>query len=257
MTPDWFPTADTWAAWAQWATAIIAIGAAVFAYQQVKLARETRERVAQPDVVVYIDHNEVRHYLDLVIKNFGQTTAYNIRLKLPPLRVAPFTNQITGEEVTHLWLPKTIAVLAPNQEWRTVWDSAVRREDYRKKHKESLASSFVGSVEFDDKMIADKPSYSNPISLDANMFYNTTWIRRNESKTAKDALYAIADTLRSYQREHHGVWVYTVPGDEERRRREAEFIEDEREREEFLRDIRVIRDHTDGDDTRPDNPREG
>jgi len=38
------------------------------------------------------------------------------------------------------------------------------------KHGEDLRSNFVGSVEFDDKMLADKPSYSNPISLDAKMF---------------------------------------------------------------------------------------
>jgi len=63
----------------------------------VREARETRERVAQPDVVVYVDHHAVRRYLDLVIRNFGQTTAYNVRLTLPDLQMAPYTNQITGE----------------------------------------------------------------------------------------------------------------------------------------------------------------
>lgn len=217
MIPDWFPDADTWTAWAQWATVAIAFGAALFAYQQVELARETRERVAQPDVVVYIDHNEIRHYLDLVIKNFGQTTAYNIQLKLPPLQVAPYTSNLTGEQVTHLWLPETIAVLAPGQEWRTVWDSAVRREDYRKKHGEDLRTKFVGRVEFDDKVVGGK-SYFNPISLDANMFYNTTWVQRREDKTVKDALYDIAGTIKSFKQEHHGIWVYTVSGEDERRR---------------------------------------
>ncbi len=236
------------AAISQAATVLVAGVALIYARGQVREARETRERVAQPDVAVYIDHHDVRHYLDLVIKNFGQTTAYNVRLTLPPLQVAPYTNQITGEEVTSLWLPDTIAVLAPGQEWRTVWDSAVRREDYRKKHREDLRSHFVGSVEFDDKMLADKPSYSNPISLDAKMFWNTTWIRQNEGKTVKDALYDIAGTIKSYKREHDGIWVYTVPGDEERRRRELEFIEDERAREQMLRELGVIRDTPQSDD---------
>src|ERR1700761_4825148 len=40
------------------------------------------------------------------------------------------------------------------------------------KHGEDLRSNFVGSVEFDEKMLADKPSYSNPISLDPKMFWN-------------------------------------------------------------------------------------
>lgn len=237
------------AAVSQAATVGVAGWALIYARGQVREARETRERVAQPDVVVYIDHHQVRHYLDLVIKNFGQTTAYNVRLTLPPLQVAPFTNQITGEEVTSLWLPETIAVLAPGQEWRTVWDSAVRREDYRRKHGEELRTKFVGSVEFDDKMI-DGKSYSNPISLDAKMFHNTTWIRQNKSKSVEDALYDIAGTVKSFQNERHGVWVYTATGDEERNRRELEFIEDRREYEEMMRDMGVIRDTPTSDDTK-------
>ncbi|MDT5016349.1 MAG: hypothetical protein QOD39_2509, partial [Mycobacterium sp.] len=205
--------------------------------------------------VVYTDHHRVRHYLDFVVKNFGQTTAYNIRLTLPPLKVAPYTNQITGEEVKHLWVPTTIAVLAPGQEWRTVWDSAIRRDRYRKRGGE-LQTQFVGRVDFDDKMNEPNMSYSNPISLDANMFHNTTWVRQSESKNIKDALYDIAGTMKSYKTEHNGIWVYTVPGDEERRRRESEFIEDQAEREEFLRDIGVVRDHTDAEETQQEGPQE-
>jgi hypothetical protein len=126
------------AAISQAATVLVAGVALVYARGQVKEARETRERVAQPEVVVYVDHHKVRRYMDLVIKNFGQTTAYNIRLTLPPLLVAPFTSRLTGEEVTSLWVPETIAVLAPGQEWRTGWDSAVRREAYFKKYKKEL-----------------------------------------------------------------------------------------------------------------------
>lgn len=246
MIPEWFPDAATWAAWAQWATAAIAVGAAIFAYQQVKLARETRERVAQPDVVVYIDHHRVRHYLDLVIKNFGQTTAYNVRLMLPPLQVAPYTNQNTGEEITNLWVPETIAVLAPGQEWRTVWDSAIRRENYRKKHGEELPRSFTGRVDFEDEVVYGR-SYSNPISLDAKMFHNTTWIRESKSNSVENALYDIAGSLKGFQNERHGVWVYTATGDQERNRREQEHIEDLRENEEFMRELGVIRDDDDAD----------
>jgi hypothetical protein len=151
-------------------------------------------------------------YMDLVVKNFGQTAAYNIRLTLPPLQVAPFKSQITGELVEPLSIPESIAVLAPGQEWRTLWDSAVRREKY----KGELQTQFVGRVEFDDKLIPDKPSVCNPISLDINTFWNTTWIERTTNKTVEDALYDIAGTLKGYKQEHDGIWVYTVPGDEER-----------------------------------------
>lgn len=206
-------TADAWAAFAQWVTAAIALGAAVFAYFQVIEARKTREKVAQPDVVVYIEHseNDWQHF-DLVIKNYGQTPAYNIQLTLPPLQRVPLTNGVTGEEVTEVYVPKSIAVLAPGQEWRSMWDDATERE----KHKESLRTQFVGSVSFDDKMVPDKASYSNPISLDTNMFYNTMRVGVTEkSRTTEKALYEIAGTLKGFTKEHGGVWVYAVPGEDE------------------------------------------
>jgi hypothetical protein len=204
--------ADAWAALAQWVTAAIALGAAVFAYFQVIEARRTRERVAQPDVVVFIDHNPVNwHYMDLVIKNLGQTPAYNIRIKLPPLQVVPFENESTGEQVTTHYVPTNIAVLAPGQEWRSAWESGIEIENYEG----DLPSNYVGSVHFDDKMNADKPSFENPISLDINMFRDTHQISREKSRTVEKALYEISGTLKGYKRQHHGIWVYTVNGEDE------------------------------------------
>ena len=216
--PAWFPDADTWAAWAQWVTAAIAFGAGIFAFQQVKEARETRERVAQPEVVVFVDHHQVRRYVDLVIKNFGQTSAYNIRVSLSEsLQVAPFKNQIDGKLVTHLRVPENIVVLAPGQEWRTVWDSAVRREKYKGP---PLTDKYGGVVRFDDKVDGpDKRTYSNPIALDIRIFWNTMWIEQKKGNTVESHLRDIATTLESYKEEHDGIWVYTVPGDEERAHR--------------------------------------
>ena len=206
-------TADAWAAVAQWVTAVIAGGALIYARGQVKEARETRERVAQPDVVVYIERDPHNwHYMDLVVKNFGQTPAYNVRLTLPRLEVVPWENRVTGEQVNELWVPKSIAVLAPGQEWRTSWDSGIEREEYEGE----LKSQFVGRVEFDDKMNPDKPSYLNPISLDANMFRNSLYVTTEKGKSAEKALYKIADTLNGYTTQHKGVWVYTMAGEDER-----------------------------------------
>jgi hypothetical protein len=68
------------------ATVVIAGLAAWFARGQVLEARETRRAVAQPNVVVFADLSPQNwHYLDFVIKNFGETPADNIRLTLPPL----------------------------------------------------------------------------------------------------------------------------------------------------------------------------
>lgn len=135
------------AAVAQVATVVVAIGAAVYARGQLREAKQTRERVAQPEVVVFVDPHQVRRYIDLVIKNFGQTTAYNVKITLPPLEVAPYNNQHDGKKVTHAHVPDRIPVLAPGQEWRSLWDSMVRREKYSG----TLQDQYGGLVEFDDK----------------------------------------------------------------------------------------------------------
>jgi hypothetical protein len=198
---------------AQALTVGVAGWALIYARGQVKEARETRERVAQPDVVVYVDHNQNDwQYIDLVIKNFGQTPAYNVRLTLPPLKRVPFENAMTGEEITEVWVPTSIAVLAPGQEWRTMWDDGEDIAEYEGE----LTSKFVGSVEFDDKMNADKPSFTNPISLDTRMFWNSMRVGTEKSRSAEKALYEISGTLKSYKKQHDGIWVSTVPGEEER-----------------------------------------
>jgi len=230
--------ADAWAALAQWLTVAVAGWALIYARGQVKEARDTRERVAQPEVVVFIDHHQIRRYVDLVIKNFGQTTAYNIRITLPPLEVAR-RDRATGEPVSTLYVPENIAVLAPGQEWRTVWDSVVRREKFKGK----LQNQYGGFVEFDDRVVGPgKRSYRNPIALDIKMFWNMIWIERSESKTVKDALYDIAGIIKSYTREHDGIWVYTVPGDEERKYKEDLAAYRKGVHDQVLRELGVVRD---------------
>lgn len=213
MIPDWFPDANTWSAWAQIATVGVAGWALVYARSQVQAARDTAERVAQPDVVVFIERDPHNwHYMDFVVRNFGQTAAYNIRITLPPLSVVPWTNAETGEEVTSLFVPENIAVLAPQQEWRTSWDSGIEREKY----KGELQSQFVGRVDFDDRMNPSRPRYSNPISLDTNMLRDSMHVTTEKNRTVEKALYEISGTLKGYKSQHGGIWVYPVPADEER-----------------------------------------
>ena len=175
--------ADAWAALALWITAAIAGGALLFASLQVNEARATRKAVAQPNVVVYVDLNPGDwQYLDLVVKNFGQTPAYGIRfVGLPDLDVVPWENLLTGDHETALHVPETIVVLASGQEWRTIWDSAIAREDYeadRQLHPDrrlrQLRTVFCGEVIFLD---GQDERYENPIRLDTNTFRDMQRLR--------------------------------------------------------------------------------
>lgn len=211
--------ADQWAALGTCVGAVVAIAAAVFAGWQVLELRSTRERQTQPNVVAFTRPNaKVYSFLDLVVANYGLTPAYHVKLHVPPLTVSPYLNDVTGKQVTKLHIPEEIAVLAPGQEWRTMWDAATER--YSRRHE--LGSRFEGFVSFQDSR---KNKFQNPAILDWNTHFDTRYVGDSPDESAKaitEKLGEVASVLKSYKAEHDGIWVYPVPADEERQHLQAE-----------------------------------
>jgi hypothetical protein len=89
------------------------------------------------------------HVIELVVRNFGQTPAYDLKFKFPhPLTVAEYENATDGyADVVELKLPNQLTTLAPGQEWRTVWDSALDRTELG----EGIESRFTGTVIYYDR----------------------------------------------------------------------------------------------------------
>ncbi|WP_006245936.1 hypothetical protein [Mycolicibacterium tusciae] len=123
---------EGWSALAAWATVLIAFGAAVFAWFQVREARRTREEQAQPNVVIYSELNPaVKQFIEIVVKNFGTTPAYHVKVSVtPPLTSTP--NSLSGDNLYEIPIPEFL-ILAPGQEWRTGWDHSVTRKRYQDK----------------------------------------------------------------------------------------------------------------------------
>jgi hypothetical protein len=202
-----------WSALGTWATAAVAAIAAFFALRQVREVRITRERQAQPNVVAFIRPNaKVYQFLDLVIANYGLTPAYHVKFDFPPLTVSPHQHGVTGEKVTALHLPDEIAVLAPGQEWRTMWDAATERYNKR----DELGSRFRGWVKFQDSR---RNKFKNLAILDWDSHFDTIYVSAKPDESAKavaEQLSEIGKILKSYRTEHDGIWIYPVPPREER-----------------------------------------
>lgn len=122
IVDSWSPAA--WAALAAWVTAVIASAAGVIALHQVGEARRLRLEQAQPYVAVFmVSMAEVDpRFVDLVIRNFGTTAAMNVRIE-----ISPTPQRATGGNVEDVWIPDSIPVLVPAQEWSTLWDFAPQR----------------------------------------------------------------------------------------------------------------------------------
>jgi hypothetical protein len=105
--------ADAWTALGTWGLVLVGAVAAFFALRQVYEAKRTRERANEPHVAAYLDLNPTNwQWFDLVIKNFGPTTAYNVKIVLPRLKVVPYETG-KGVHITDVHIPAVISMLVP------------------------------------------------------------------------------------------------------------------------------------------------
>jgi hypothetical protein len=145
---------STWLAWAAWAAILLGLVALFFTSRQLNLNRRSAAERTRPHVAMFMEpHPADWHVIELVVRNFGQTAAYDIRFSFAnPPTVAEYEDSADGyADVVELQLPRELPVLAPGQEWRMVWDSALDRAEIGT----GIESRFAGSVIYHDR--PDKP----------------------------------------------------------------------------------------------------
>ena len=140
-----------WTALAAWLAVMVGIAALIYAWRQYQRGRRQSEELMQPNVAMFMEPaaNDW-HLVELVVKNFGRTPAYNIRFDFAhPPTVAKYENVYDDRyvDITPLNLPAEIPYLAPGQEWRIVWDSALDRRELG----EAIASRFDGAITYCDQ----------------------------------------------------------------------------------------------------------
>ena len=140
-----------WLAVAAWIAVVIGIIALIYAHKQIQRGREFDNEQVRPQVVMYMEsHPADWHLIELVIRNFGKTAAYDIQFAFfKPPTVARYEEPMNSlrPEIVELLLPEELPSLAPGQEWRTVWDSAKNREQLG----EAIESRFDGTLTYFDR----------------------------------------------------------------------------------------------------------
>jgi hypothetical protein len=164
----------TWLVWAAWAAILLGVVALLFANRQIKVNRGLAAEQTRPNVAMFMEpHSADWHVIELVVRNFGQTAAYDIRFSFSnPPTVAEYENSADGyADVTELQLPRELPVLAPGQEWRMVWDSALDRAEIGS----GIESRFAGTVTYYDRpdtprgwrfWRGDRPALQTDVVLD-------------------------------------------------------------------------------------------
>ncbi|MCV7198484.1 hypothetical protein [Mycobacterium angelicum] len=141
---------STWLAWAAWAAIALGVVALVVTNRQIQRNRQLAAEQVRPYVAMLMEpHVADWHVIELVVRNFGRTAAYDVRFSFPnPPTVAEYENASEGyADVVELQLPRELPTLAPGQEWRMVWDSALDRAEIGR----SVESRFEGTVTYFDR----------------------------------------------------------------------------------------------------------
>jgi hypothetical protein len=140
-----------WTAMAAWLAVCVTIAALVYAWRQFQSAKLESEDLSQPNVAMFMEPSASDwHLVELVVKNFGQRPAYGIQLEFASPPTVPRYESADADnyvDIVPLKLPAEIPYLAPSQEWRTVWDSALDRKALG----ELIGSRFAGAVTFYDQ----------------------------------------------------------------------------------------------------------
>ena len=154
---DWFQdhvlgiSSGAWTALAAWLAVAVGVAALIYAWRQYQRARDDAAELMQPNVAMFMEPSAGDwHLIELVVKNFGRTAAYGIRFEFAnPPTVGKYETAYEDRyvDITELNLPAEIPYLAPTQEWRIVWDSALDRRELG----ESIASRFHGAVTYYDR----------------------------------------------------------------------------------------------------------
>lgn len=204
-------TAAGWAAAAAWVTALIAGAAAWVGLRQLAETRQTREQTellrreqVQPHVAVYMEPSPVDQvFIQLVVKNFGPTAAFDVTLSITP--VLRRTSQNGPDE--DLWLPESIPSLAPGQRWETFWD------DSRERMTSTLPQRHDVEIEFRD---SQGTRLHATAVLDWTQYQGRSWIETYSVHHVAKALRELSKTVRKWN-EHPsrgGLAVWTRSGDE-------------------------------------------
>jgi hypothetical protein len=164
----------TWLAIAMWAAVVLGLAALIYAHRQLKRTRALKLEETRPYVAMFMEpHPTDWHLIELVVRNFGETGAYDVQFAfVNPPTVAQYENEHDGVvNIAELALPSTIPALAPGQEWRTIWDSALSRAELGG----SIEWRFAGTVKYFDapapegkgrRLTGQRHQFSSKIVLD-------------------------------------------------------------------------------------------
>lgn len=96
--------ADAWLAWAAWLAIVITVLALIYLNRQLQRGRRAAAEQTRPHVAMFMEpHAADWHVIELVVRNFGKTAAYDIRFAFTQPPPSPATRP--PRTATPTWSP--------------------------------------------------------------------------------------------------------------------------------------------------------
>lgn len=202
-------------------TLVVAVGAGIVAWKQLGEASAARKQTkdlelekSQPYVVISMEESVSPQFIDLVLRNYGPTAAYDVKVELDPWP----RRTHDGKDVQ---LPEVIPVMAPGQEWRTHWDEGSARMD------SDLPDKHVGKVTF---LGVERAALHSDAILDWSIYKSRIWTVMYGIHDLTQAVRTMRDTQKKWSENiHGGLKVFSRDGDakDERFAEQATAIREE------------------------------
>lgn len=193
-------TAETWIAVGTCATTAIAFLAGLAAVLQVREMAKTREAEARPYPAVFMEpHSDNPQLVDLVVKNFGRTSAHDIKVQFDPPLERSENDGATGPVETFDVLP----VLVPSQEWRTLWDVGMMRMkvDLPKRYDVAVSFSTEGGETRTLSYVLDWSVYLGLRYRNRKTIHHAAEALQNISQSLENAMEPASGGLRVWNRD--------------------------------------------------------
>lgn len=203
---DWISAGSTAA------TLVIATIAAGIALFQLIQARRLELDKSQPYVMTTMEESVSPEFIDLVIRNYGQTAAFDVRVEISP---KPKRTQADAEEVR---LPEVIPVMAPGQEWRTHWDSA------RNRYSSDLPDRHQAVITYSGDKAVYKQSMASTAVLDWSIYKSRVRMVKYGVHDLTKAVRGLRKNQEKWTEDAQGmsVWLRSGADKDERERRDRQ-----------------------------------
>lgn len=167
--------------WKTWSMASATSKAALASEASIREMRLSREEQAKPKVVCYFEHNKTsKRTYDFVIKNCGNSTAFNVRLVFSPQLERYVPGRIQGG-----LKEKTFKLMAPGYEWRTFWDSFPGSDE------SLIPDEFIANISYDWDKQQQHEAYE--VFFDIKSIRGNMWLSET---TIEDSLKEIAKSIK-------------------------------------------------------------